>query len=74
MAQPVGLAHGCTILLDTFLVPAAHEFPVPGGLAPGAMCNMAAGDNTAYAQRFVAPLLRHVVKDLRLESVRFSTP
>ena len=65
---------GCTILLDTFLVPAAHEFPVPAGLVPGTVCNMAAKDNGAYAQRFVAPLLRHVVKDLRLESVRWFNP
>lgn len=66
--------NGCTILLDTFLVPAVHEFPVPAGLAPGSICNMAARDNSAYAQRFVAPLLKHVVKDLRLESVRSFNP
>lgn len=66
--------NGCTILLDTFLIPAVHEFPVPAGLAPGSICNMAARDNAAYAQRFVAPLLKHVVKDLRLESVRSFNP
>jgi hypothetical protein len=35
---------------------------------------MAPRDNAAYAQRFVAPLLKHVVKDLRLESVRAFNP
>ena len=66
--------NGSTILLDTFLIPAAHEFPAPAGLPAGAICNMAARDNTAYAVRFVAPLLRHVVKDLGLESVRLFNP
>ncbi|HXY38734.1 MAG TPA: hypothetical protein VEQ10_03645 [Vicinamibacteria bacterium] len=66
--------NGCTILLDPFLIPAAYEFPPPAGLAPAAMCNMAARDNTAYAERFVAPLLRHVVKELALESVRYFNP
>jgi hypothetical protein len=64
----------CTILLDTFLIPAAHEFPAPARLAPGAICNMAARDNAAYAERFVAPLLKHVVSDLGLESVRLFNP
>jgi hypothetical protein len=66
--------NGCTLLLDTFLIPAAYEFPVPGELAHGSICNMAARDNAAYAARFVAPLLRHVVEDLRLESVRYFNP
>jgi hypothetical protein len=66
--------NGCTILLDTFLIPAAHEFPLPADLVPSAICNMAAKDNAVYAQRFVAPLLRHVVSDLRLESVRYFNP
>jgi hypothetical protein len=35
---------------------------------------MAAADNAAYAERFVAPLLRHVVKDLGLASVRLFNP
>lgn len=64
--------NGCTVLLDTFLVPAAHEFPPP--TSPGEICNMAARDNAAYAQRFVAPMLKHVVEDLGLESVRWFNP
>lgn len=64
----------CTLLLDPFLVPAAHEFPLPADLPPGSVCNMAARDNEAYATRFVAPLLRHVVRDLGLESVRLFNP
>jgi hypothetical protein len=35
---------------------------------------MAARDNAAYAERFVAPLVGHVVKDLGLESVRYFNP
>jgi hypothetical protein len=35
---------------------------------------MAPADNAAYARRFVAPLLEHVVKDLGLESVRLFNP
>jgi hypothetical protein len=66
--------NGCTVLLDTFLIPAAHEFPVPASLEPGAICNMAARDNADYAERFVAPLLAHVVNDLGLESVRYFNP
>lgn len=66
-------ANGCTILLDPFLIPTAHEFPAPP-LPPGSICNMAARDNVAYAERFVAPLLRHIVHDLRLDSVRLFNP
>jgi hypothetical protein len=66
-------ANGATILLDPFLIPTAHEFPPPA-LEPGSICNMAARDNAAYADRFVAPLVRHVVRDLGLESVRLFNP
>ena len=64
----------CTILLDTFLIPRAYEFPAPASCDGSVNCNMAAADNAAYAERFVAPLLRHVVKDLGLASVRLFNP
>ena len=66
--------NGCTILLDPFLIPSFHEFPAPPSADGSVNCNMAPSDNTAYARRFVAPLLRHVVVDLGLESVRLFNP
>jgi hypothetical protein len=67
-------ASGCTVLLDPFLIPRHYEFPAPASGDGSGNCNMAAADNTAYAERFVAPLLRHVAEDLRLESVRLFNP
>jgi hypothetical protein len=67
-------ASGCTILLDPFLVPRRYEFPVPAACDGSRNCNMAPADNAAYAEGFVAPLLRHVARDLRLESVRLFNP
>jgi hypothetical protein len=66
--------NGSTILLDPFLIPRFYEFPVPPSSDGSTNCNMAAADNTAYAERFVAPLLRHVTKDLGLASVRLFNP
>ena len=73
-----GVSHACVCgqhaLVDTFLIPHAHEFPAPASCDGSVNCNMAAADNALYAERFVAPLLRHVVRDLGLASVRLFNP
>jgi len=65
-----------TILLDMFLMPRYYEFPVPEGTEdPGNnIVNMAAANNRAYAKKFVAPMMEHVVKRLKLKSVRLFNP
>ena len=68
---------GCTILLDTFLLPARYELPrVAGDRLPwdGGMYQLGAADNRAYAREFVAPFLRHVCLERGLEAVRFFNP
>jgi hypothetical protein len=68
---------GCTVLLDTFLLPARHELALPAGAKlawDGGMYQLGARDNRAYAREFVAPLLRHVVLDRGLEAVRLFNP
>lgn len=68
---------GCTILLDTFLLPTRYELPLaPGATLPwtGGVYQLGAADNRAYARDFVAPLLRHVAVDRGLEAVRFFNP
>jgi hypothetical protein len=68
---------GCTILLDTFLLPARHELPrSPTAVLPwdGGMYQLGARDNRAYAREFVAPLLRHVVDERGLSAVRLFNP
>jgi hypothetical protein len=70
-------SRGCTILLDTFLLPARHEMPLaPGARLPwaGGMYQLAAADNRAYARELVAPLLQHVCVERGLEAVRFFNP
>ena len=69
--------NGSTILLDPFLIPQYYEFkPLPEGTVdPGPLLiNMAARDNKEYAQRFVVPLLDHVVNGLKLTSVKWFNP
>jgi len=67
--------NGCTIMLDTFFIPACYEFPVPPGVSDGRNCvNMAAADNDAYAGEFIAPLLRHVLVERDLQAVRLFNP
>lgn len=67
--------NGCTIMLDTFVIPARYEFPVPPGVSDGRnWVNMAAADNDAYAGEFIAPLLRHVLVDRDLRAVRLFNP
>ena len=67
--------NGCTVMLDTFLIPSRFEFAEAVGLSDGRnYVNMAAADNEAYAERFVAPLLRHVLVERELRSVRFFNP
>jgi len=65
--------NGCTILLDTFIIPEKYEFPVPED-AHRPFVNMAAQDNRKYAREFVAPLLRYVVSELDLSAVKFFNP
>jgi hypothetical protein len=67
---------GCTILLDTFLVPSHYEMPEPPdeSFYREGMYQMAAGDNRAYAREFVAPFLRHVVVERGLSAVRYFNP
>jgi hypothetical protein len=70
-------SRGCTILLDTFLLPARHELPLPAGARlewPGGMYQLGAADNRVYAREFVAPLLKHVCRERGLEAVRFFNP
>jgi hypothetical protein len=70
-------SRGCTILLDTFLLPTRYEraraasdrLPWDGG-----MFQLGAADNRAYAREFVAPLLRHVCLERGLSAVRFFNP
>jgi hypothetical protein len=67
--------NGCTIMLDTFFIPARYEFPVPPGLSDGKnFVNMAAADNDAYASEFLVPLLRHVFVERDLRAVRLFNP
>ncbi|MEI6972004.1 MAG: hypothetical protein WCL44_10865 [bacterium] len=67
--------NGCTIMLDTFFIPARYEFPVPPGVSDGKnWVNMAAVDNDAYAGDFIAPLLRHVMVERDLQAVRLFNP
>jgi hypothetical protein len=68
--------HGCTILLDTFLLPTRFEMPVPPALLenPDSFVQMAALDNRAFAREFVAPLLDHICRERRLEAVRLFNP
>jgi len=54
-------SRGCTVLLDTFLLPARHERPrAAGDRLPwdGGMYQLGAADNRTYAREFVAPFLR----------------
>jgi hypothetical protein len=70
-------SRGCTILLDTFLLPTRHELPLPAGARlpwDGGMYQLGAADNRAYAREFVAPLLKHVCVERGLEAVRFFNP
>ena len=70
-------SRGCTILLDTFLLPARYELPrAAGDRLPwdGGMYQLGAADNRAYAREFVAPFLRHVCLERGLEAVRFFNP
>jgi hypothetical protein len=70
-------SRGCTILLDTFLLPARHELPLPAGAKlewDGGMYQLGAADNRAYAREFAAPLLRHLVVERGLEAVRLFNP
>ena len=65
---------GCTIMLDTFLLPEAHVFPaddVMWGKYPTGQFQYAARDNHALARKFLVPLLKHVTLDLGLASVRW---
>ncbi|MFM2092714.1 MAG: hypothetical protein RLZZ127_3203, partial [Planctomycetota bacterium] len=66
---------GATIILDPFLVPRAHELPVPAGTPdPGPRpVNMAPRDPAAYARDFVAPMLCQAVDD-GLAAVRWFNP
>lgn len=69
-------AKGKTILVDPFLIPYHHEFPVPEGTVdPGQnIVNMAAQDNHAYARQFVAPLFDRLIHQLGMSSVRYFNP
>ena len=70
-------SRGCTILLDTFLLPTRYELPRPAGARlpwDGGMYQLGAADNRAYAREFVAPLLQHVCLERGLEAVRFFNP
>jgi len=70
-------SRGCTILLDTFLLPARYERPrAAGDRLPweGGMYQLGAADNRAYAREFVAPFLRHVCLERGLGAVRFFNP
>jgi hypothetical protein len=68
--------NGCVVQLDTFVIPRAHEMPIPPGTDPVAHwhpVNMAAANNEHYARDFVAPLLKWVV-EAKLESVTLFNP
>jgi len=67
--------NNCTIVVDTHTIPVVHGFTEPPKPRPGlSHCNMAARDNRAYATRFVAPLMRHLLRDLGLKAVRYFNP
>ena len=66
--------NGCTLMLDTFLLPEPHVFPPDEAgykLNANGQFQYAARDNRALAEHFLAPLLDHVVNDLGLEAVRW---
>lgn len=65
--------HGCTVLLDTFLLPQRYAGPRPAA-NPNAMVQMAAQDNRAYARKFVAPLLKYLAGSPDFSAVRYFNP
>lgn len=67
-------ANGCTILLDTFVMPEYYEFPLNAEDRQRTCVNMAAEDNTAYAEKFVVPLLKYVVQEACLDAVKYFNP
>jgi hypothetical protein len=68
---------GCDILLDTYVIPETLGFAVVDGASGGdnrTCVNMAARDNRVYAERFVAPFLRHIRLERGLQAVRWFNP
>ncbi|MDX2185313.1 MAG: hypothetical protein SFV32_00130 [Opitutaceae bacterium] len=63
----------CSIILDTFVLPAIHALPRQG-VPPEAMFQYAARSNRAYARSFCAPLLRHLTQDPDFSSIRWFNP
>lgn len=66
--------HGCTIVLDTFLLPRRFAGLRPAAAESSAMVQMAATNNRAYAQAFVAPLLRFLAASPDFKAVRYFNP
>ena len=64
------------ILLDTFLIPGYYEFPLPEGTKEpgGAIINMAAKNNRDYAENFVTPMIKYIIDELKLKSVKYFNP
>lgn len=61
------------IILDPFLIPEQYGFPDRKN-NPFIVLNMAPGDNKKYAEKFVAPLLDHIVNELGLKAVKMFNP
>jgi len=70
------MRNGCTIIVDPFTTPRYYEFPPPPGVGETIpdFCNMAAADNHAYARRFAAPLMKLLLDDWGLKSIRWFCP
>ncbi|WP_404422483.1 hypothetical protein [Nibricoccus sp. IMCC34717] len=66
-------AHRCSVILDTFVLPAFHALPREG-VAPDAMFQYAARSNRAYARDFVAPLLLAICSDPDFSAIHWFNP
>lgn len=64
--------NGCTILLDTFLIPTRYALPLPPGTT--GMRQFGTRDNREYAREFVVPLLKAIATDTDFEAVRYFNP
>jgi len=66
--------NGCTVMLDTVLIPERFKFPMGPREAEEHKKNewvsMAPRDNAQYVREFLVPVLKHVLDERRLASVK----
>jgi hypothetical protein len=62
-------------ILDPFVIPEYYEFPITeSAWTNNGMLNMAARDNREYAEKFVAPLLDHLVRERGWDNIIWFNP